>query len=107
MYSRRFENVGRMTTPAERYVAAKLRGQHPVTTEFLLTFDFEFYPFQVLACHAVEDGKGVLVAAPTGAGHLPALPRRTDAVRRRADLEELFRESEKVLLTVSRVVYRI
>ena len=68
MYSRRVENVGRMTTPAERYAAAKLRGQHPVTTEFLLTFDFEFDPFQVLACHAVEDGKGVLVAAPTGAG---------------------------------------
>ena len=68
MYSRRVENVGRMTTPAERYAAAKLRGQHPVTTQFLLTFDFEFDPFQVSACHAVEDGKGVLVAAPTGAG---------------------------------------
>jgi len=57
-----------MTTPAERYAAAKLRGQHPVTTEFLFTFDFEFDPFQITACHAVEDGKGVLVAAPTGAG---------------------------------------
>jgi len=57
-----------MTTPAERYAAAKLRGQHPVTTEFLLTFEFEFDPFQITACHAVEDGKGVLVAAPTGAG---------------------------------------
>ena len=68
MYLRRIENVGRMTTPAERYAAAKLRGQHPVTTEFLLTFDFEFDPFQITACHAVEDGKGVLVAAPTGAG---------------------------------------
>ena len=68
MYPRCTENVGRMTTPAERYAAAKLRGQHPVTTEFLLTFDFEFDPFQITACHAVEDGKGVLVAAPTGAG---------------------------------------
>ena len=68
MYFGRIENVGRMTTPAERYAAAKLRGQHPVTTEFLLTFDFEFDPFQITACHAVEDGKGVLVAAPTGAG---------------------------------------
>jgi len=68
MYSWRTENMGRMTTPAERYAAAKLRGQHPVTTEFLLTFAFEFDPFQVAACHAVEDGKGVLVAAPTGAG---------------------------------------
>lgn len=57
-----------MTTPAEKYAAAKLRGQHPITTEFLLTFDFDFDPFQISACHAVEDGKGVLVAAPTGAG---------------------------------------
>ena len=48
-----------MTTPAEKYAAAKLRGQHPITTEFLLTFDFEFDPFQISACHAVEDGKGV------------------------------------------------
>ena len=57
-----------MSTPAERYAAAKLRGQHPITTEFVQSFEFEFDPFQVLACHAVEDGKGVLVAAPTGAG---------------------------------------
>lgn len=57
-----------MTTPAERYAAAKVRGQHPITTEFIQTFDFEFDPFQVTACHAVEEGKGVLVAAPTGAG---------------------------------------
>jgi ATP-dependent RNA helicase HelY len=35
---------------------------------FVQTFDFEFDPFQIAACHAVEDGKGVLVAAPTGAG---------------------------------------
>ena len=68
MHSRGTKDVGHMTTPAERYAAAKLRGQHPVTTEFLLTFDFEFDPFQISACHAVEDGKGVLVAAPTGAG---------------------------------------
>ncbi len=57
-----------MTTPAEKYAAAKLRSKHPVTTDFLLTFDFEFDPFQIAACHAVEEGKGVLVAAPTGAG---------------------------------------
>jgi len=57
-----------MTTPAERYAAAKLRGQHPITTDFLLTFEFQFDPFQISACHAVEEGKGVLVAAPTGAG---------------------------------------
>ena len=60
--------MGRMTTPAERYAAARVRGQHPITTNFLLTFEFEFDPFQITACHAVEEGKGVLVAAPTGAG---------------------------------------
>ncbi len=57
-----------MSTPAEAYAAAKVRGAHPVTQEFLATFDFEFDPFQIAACHAVEEGSGVLVAAPTGAG---------------------------------------
>ena len=57
-----------MSTPAAAYVAAKKRGSHPVTTAFVQSFDFEFDPFQIAACHAVEDGKGVLVAAPTGAG---------------------------------------
>ena len=57
-----------MSTPAAAYAAAKKRGSHPVTTAFVQSFDFEFDPFQISACHAVEDGKGVLVAAPTGAG---------------------------------------
>ena len=57
-----------MSTPAVAYAAAKKRGAHPITTAFVQTFDFEFDPFQISACHAVEEGKGVLVAAPTGAG---------------------------------------
>lgn len=57
-----------MSTPGAAYAAAKKRGSHPVTTAFVQSFDFEFDPFQISACHAVEDGKGVLVAAPTGAG---------------------------------------
>ena len=57
-----------MSSPAAAYAAAKKRGSHPVTTAFVQSFDFEFDPFQIAACHAVEDGKGVLVAAPTGAG---------------------------------------
>jgi len=57
-----------MTTPAERFAASKKRGTHPLTTQFINQFDFGFDEFQILACHAVEDGKGVLVAAPTGAG---------------------------------------
>ncbi|CAN2199453.1 COG4581 Superfamily II RNA helicase [Candidatus Nanopelagicaceae bacterium] len=57
-----------MTTPAERYATAKQRGKHPLTIEFIEQFDFGFDEFQIKACQAVEDGKGVLVAAPTGAG---------------------------------------
>lgn len=57
-----------MTTPAEAYAAAKLRNAHPITQDFIATFNFEFDPFQIAACHAVEEGSGVLVAAPTGAG---------------------------------------
>ena len=60
--------MGTMSTPAAAYAAAKKRGAHPITTAFVQTFDFEFDPFQISACHAVEEGKGVLVAAPTGAG---------------------------------------
>ena len=55
-------------SPAEMYAAAKKRGQHPLTAEFINQFEFGFDEFQITACHAVEDGKGVLVAAPTGAG---------------------------------------
>ena len=57
-----------MTTPAEKFATAKVRNQYKETTAFVQSFDFEFDPFQVAACHAVEEGSGVLVAAPTGAG---------------------------------------
>ncbi len=55
-------------TPAERYAKAKTRSSHPLTNDFIAQFDFGFDDFQIAACHAVEDGRGVLVAAPTGAG---------------------------------------
>ena len=57
-----------MTTPAEKFAAAKTRSKFKETTAFIASFDFEFDPFQIAACHAVEEGSGVLVAAPTGAG---------------------------------------
>jgi len=57
-----------MTTPAESFAAAKKRSSHPLTSQFIAQFDFGFDEFQITACQAVEDGKGVLVAAPTGAG---------------------------------------
>jgi ATP-dependent RNA helicase HelY len=57
-----------MTTPAAKYAAAKSRTKHQVTSDFVAQFDFAFDEFQIEACHAVESGHGVLVAAPTGAG---------------------------------------
>ena len=55
-------------TPAERYAATKAKGRHPVAATFFETFDFELDDFQKKGCFAIESGKGVLVAAPTGAG---------------------------------------
>lgn len=55
-------------TPAQRLAAAKQKHKHPKATSFFETFDFEMDQFQITACHSIEDGKGVLVAAPTGAG---------------------------------------
>ena len=55
-------------SPAQRYAAAKAKGKHPNSRAFFETFDFELDDFQIRACHAIEMGKGVLVAAPTGAG---------------------------------------
>ena len=57
-----------LESPAERYAAAKIRSKHPLTEEFIAQFDFGFDEFQIEACRSVEDGRGVLVAAPTGAG---------------------------------------
>lgn len=57
-----------LETPAERFAAAKKRSSHPLTNDFIAQFDFGFDDFQIAACHAVEEGRGVLVAAPTGAG---------------------------------------
>jgi len=37
-------------------------------TTFRRLYDFDFDDFQVAACGALEDGHGVLVAAPTGSG---------------------------------------
>ena len=40
----------------------------PQLTEFAAQLDFPLDDFQVESCRAVEEGRGVLVAAPTGAG---------------------------------------
>lgn len=55
-------------SPSESYARAKSIGKFPKTNKFAEGFPFELDQFQIDACHALEKGKGVLVAAPTGAG---------------------------------------
>ena len=55
-------------SPSERYFAAKQRGSYPLTEKFARSLSFPLDDFQSEAARALESGKGVLVAAPTGAG---------------------------------------
>src|SRR3954468_9007980 len=57
-----------MASPAQRYAAARRRTEHKSLRDFAAGYDFPFDEFQQHACEALEDGHGVLVAAPTGAG---------------------------------------
>src|SRR5947209_11310761 len=57
-----------MSSPAERYAAARRRTAHPTLVDFTAELGFSLDPFQVEACEALDEGKGVLVCAPTGAG---------------------------------------
>jgi ATP-dependent RNA helicase HelY len=55
-------------SPAERYASYRKLRHHPVLKDFLGLYDFPLDDFQVRACEAIEEGRGVLVAAPTGSG---------------------------------------
>ncbi len=55
-------------SPAERYQAAKAKARTPRLQAYRETLPFDLDAFQVTSCESVEDGRGVLVAAPTGAG---------------------------------------
>lgn len=55
-------------SPAERFAASRIRQDHPAVEAFRAGLSFELDPFQIESCVALEDGDGVLVAAPTGAG---------------------------------------
>ena len=58
--------------PAERYAQARetaeLDRSHPITAAFAASQRFTLDPFQLAGCRALEEGRSVLVAAPTGAG---------------------------------------
>ncbi|GAB3268715.1 DEAD/DEAH box helicase [Kineosporia babensis] len=59
-----------MTSPAERFAAARQRNEEAKTplSRFRARYPFDLDPFQLEACRALADGRGVLVAAPTGSG---------------------------------------
>jgi ATP-dependent RNA helicase HelY len=55
-------------SPSERYARAAQRSQHPLTAAFAAMQRFELDDFQLAGCRSLEEGRSVLVAAPTGAG---------------------------------------
>ncbi|GAA1479469.1 DEAD/DEAH box helicase [Nocardioides aestuarii] len=55
-------------SPATAYAADRARRRHPVLADFTGHYPFPLDDFQLRACREVEDGRGVLVAAPTGSG---------------------------------------
>ncbi len=59
-----------MTSPAERFAAARRRQAEERTQlhGFAQLYSFGLDQFQLDGCRALEEGHGVLVAAPTGAG---------------------------------------
>ncbi|KNX37087.1 DEAD/DEAH box helicase [Luteipulveratus halotolerans] len=59
-----------MPTPAERHAAARERRRFDSSHvgRFAEQYSFPLDDFQIQGCTAVQDGRGVLVAAPTGSG---------------------------------------
>ena len=55
-------------SPAERFARSRDRAEHPHLAEFAAQRPFVLDPFQIASCRALEEGRGVLVCAPTGAG---------------------------------------
>src|SRR5229473_2073043 len=57
-------------SPAQRYAAFRKQrsADGPELAAFRALYDFDFDDFQKKACQALNDGHGVLVAAPTGSG---------------------------------------
>lgn len=55
-------------SPAERFAKAVSSKASPSLDSFTALLDFPLDDFQLEACRALARGKGVLVAAPTGAG---------------------------------------
>src|SRR3954451_21890028 len=59
---------GAMSSPAERYAAARRRTAHPTLSDFTAELGFSLDPFQVEACEALDEGAGVRGGPPPGGG---------------------------------------
>ncbi len=57
-----------MTSPAEAYARSRANREYPHLAAFRDRYSFGLDDFQLEACREVEEGHGVLVAAPTGSG---------------------------------------
>ncbi|HEX6366244.1 MAG TPA: DEAD/DEAH box helicase [Agromyces sp.] len=55
-------------SPAERYAISREQRRQPRLVEFASRLRFDLDPFQRAGCAALDEGRSVLVAAPTGAG---------------------------------------
>jgi ATP-dependent RNA helicase HelY len=68
--SPRLERVSTHASPAERYAESRRRRAQdgPALAGFQALYDFTFDDYQRRACQALNEGHGVLVAAPTGSG---------------------------------------
>lgn len=55
-------------SPADKFQSAAARKKSPLLTAFAQGLSIDLDPFQRAACESVEAKRGVLVAAPTGAG---------------------------------------
>src|SRR6185312_6999046 len=99
-----------MSSPAERYAAARRRTAHPALADFTADLGFSLDPFQVEACEALDEGAGVLVCAPTGAGKtvvgefavhkaLDTTPIKALSNQKYNDLVERYGEKQVGLLT--------
>jgi ATP-dependent RNA helicase HelY len=55
-------------SPSERYASYRADKTHPVLRDFSAAYPFPLDAFQIEACRRIEEGHGVLVAAPTGSG---------------------------------------
>jgi ATP-dependent RNA helicase HelY len=65
-----------VSSPAQRYAAAKARRAAATVTSFEALYEFPLDPFQLEACRALEEGHGVLVAAPLIPDDIRALAAR-------------------------------